>query len=73
MQFKILTRRTWEGIDAAVPSIRECETWAKTEDEALERLMERVAYFLRLPADFKHSIDVLRREDGENWYTLTIP
>jgi hypothetical protein len=73
MQLQVRTRVEGDGVDASVPSIRECETWARSEDEALERLLERVAYFLRLPVDFEHRIDLQRREDGETWYTLVLP
>ncbi|MBI5648585.1 MAG: hypothetical protein HY962_16765 [Ignavibacteriae bacterium] len=72
MQFQVVIRKTYEGFDAAVPSIRECDSWAHTEDEAIERLLERVRFFLNLEAGRKHSLDVLRKEDGETYYTLTI-
>ena len=72
MQFQIFTEKTFEGFDASLPSIRECESWAKTEDEALENLLERVRFFLNLPVTRKHSIDVMHKEDGRTYYTLTI-
>jgi hypothetical protein len=73
MQLQLVTRKAWTGVDASVPSIAECETWAATEEEALTLLLDRVAYFLRLRAGFKHSIDILRKEDGDTYYTLTLP
>lgn len=72
MQFQLVTEITPDGFDARLPSIRECESWGKTEEEALEKLMERVAYFLQLPVKFKHTIDRSRREDGQTFYTLII-
>lgn len=71
-QFQVVTRKTWEGVDAEIPSIRECETWAKTEEEALEKLMERIKYFLSLPEKTKCILDRSRKEDGETYYTLII-
>ena len=73
MQFQLVTRKAYTGVDACVPSIAECETWAETEEEALNALLERLAYFLNLRADFKHHLDILRREDGDTYYTLTVP
>jgi hypothetical protein len=73
MHLRIVTRRAIEGIEACVPSIRECETWAKTEEEALAGLLERIAFFLNLPANFKHKLDLSRREEGETFYTLVLP
>ena len=49
MQFQVVTEKTFVGLNLSLPSIRECETWGKTEDEALEKLLERVRYFLDLP------------------------
>lgn len=72
MQFQVVTEPSYDGVDARVPSIRECDSWGKTEDEALAHLLERVAFFLRLPAKFKHTLDRSRREDGMTYYTLII-
>lgn len=71
-QFTILVEKGIDGVDACVPSIRECATWAATEDAALEALVERLAYFLRREEGFKHHIDYMRREDGKTWYKLII-
>ncbi len=71
-QFQIVTRKTWEGVDASVPSIRECETWAKTEDEALDGVIERLKYFLSLPANAKYTLDKSFRENGSTYYTIIV-
>ena len=71
-QFTVLVERGLDGVDASIPSIRECETCAPTEDEALAFLVERLAYFLRREHGFKHHIDYMRREDDKTWYKLII-
>ncbi|MBR9974266.1 MAG: hypothetical protein KFF77_01675 [Bacteroidetes bacterium] len=71
-QFTVLVEKGLDGVDASIPSIRECETWAPTEDEALTSLVERLAYFLRREQGFRHQIDYMRREDGKTWYKLII-
>ena len=73
MHLQVITRKTFEGVDASVPSIRECETWAKTEDEALAKLLERLAFFLNLPTGFKHNLDLARKEEDHTVYTLVLP
>ncbi len=72
IQFRVTTERMYDGIDARIPSIRECDVWGKTEEEALEKLLERVAYFLQLPPKFKYILDTSRRENGITHYTLII-
>lgn len=71
-QFQIVTRKTFEGVDASIPSIRECDTWAKTEDEALENLIERLRYFLSLPEKAKYILDKSRKEGDETFYTIIL-
>jgi hypothetical protein len=71
-QFQAVTRKTYEGVDASVPSIRECETWAKTEDAAIDSLIERLKYFLSVPDDVKVILDKSRREGVETFYTIMI-
>ena len=71
-QFQVTTRKSLDGVDASLPSIRECEAWGSTEEEALERLLERVAYFLRLPVRFRHTLDRARVEEGVTYYSLVV-
>ena len=71
-QFTILVEKGIDGIDASVPSIQECATWARTEDEAIAALIDRLAFFLRREEGFKHQIDYMRREDEKTWYKLII-
>jgi hypothetical protein len=71
-QFTVLLERGIDGVEASVPSIRECATWAPTEDEALAALVDRLAYFLRREGGFRHEFDYMRREDEKTWYKLII-
>ena len=71
--FTIVTRKTYEGVDAFVPSIKECESWARTEDEAIEALLERLAFFLDRKPGFRYELDFMRREEGERYYKLIVP
>ena len=71
-QFTVVVEKGIDGVDASVPSIRECESWAATEEEAVHSLLERVAFFLRINPGFKHDLDYMRREDGKKYYKLII-
>lgn len=67
-----MTRAELDGVEASIPSIAECHAWARTEDEALLKLLERVSFFFNLPNPFKHELDRSRREGGATFYTLII-
>lgn len=71
-QFTVVVEKVLDGVDASVPSIRECETWAADEPAALASLMDRLAYFLKREPGFKHDLDFMRREDGKSYYKLII-
>ena len=73
MQLQIVTRKTDDGVEASVPSIRECESWAATEDEAIDNLLDRVRFVLHLKEGFRHKLDISRREGDETWYALVLP
>lgn len=72
LQFTVVVEKSIEGVEASIPSIRECESWAKDEDRALEELLERLAFFIGKKAGFKHDLDFMRREDGLTYYKLII-
>jgi tRNA A37 threonylcarbamoyltransferase TsaD len=71
-QFTIVIEKTITGVDASVPSIRECETWAATEDDAIASLLDRLAFFLQLQPGFRHLLDFMREEDGKRYYKLMV-
>lgn len=71
-QFTVVVESALDGVDASIPSIRECETWARDVDTAIQLLMERLAFFLQRDPGFKHEIDFMRREEGRTYYKLII-
>ncbi|MBR9977552.1 MAG: hypothetical protein KFH87_05640 [Bacteroidetes bacterium] len=72
LQFTVLVEKGIDGFDASIPSIRECATWAAREEEALDALLDRLAYFLHREEGFKHQLDYMRREDEKTYYKLII-
>jgi hypothetical protein len=72
LQFTVIVEKGLDGIDASIPSIRECATWARNEEEALSALVDRLAFFLNREGVFKHDIDFMRREEEKTFYKLII-
>ena len=72
LQFTIVVEKRFDGVDASIPSIRECEAWAATEEDALAALHDRLAFFLQRETGFRHDLDFMRREDGKTFYKLII-
>ncbi|MFZ1729797.1 MAG: hypothetical protein WBQ23_00185 [Bacteroidota bacterium] len=72
LQFTVIVEKGIDGISASIPSIRECATWARNEEEALSALVDRLAYFIDREKGFKHDIDYMRREDETTYYKLIV-
>lgn len=72
LQFTVVTEKSSDGVDAWIPTIKECETWAHDEDAAFDALLDRLAFFLRRDPGFKHDIDFMRREGGKTYYKLIL-
>ncbi len=71
-QFTIVIEKSDTGVDASVPSIRECESWAATEDDAITAILDRLAYFIHRESGFKHILDFTREEDGKRYYKVIV-
>ena len=59
-----------DGFTAEVPSIKGCESWAHSEDEAIDKTVELLKFYLQSPADKKMKIDRARREHPLTVYKL---
>ncbi len=70
MVIDLIITRTDDGCTAEVPSIKGCESWAHTEDEAIEKTIDLVKYYLKVSKDFKIKIDLARKESPKVIYKL---
>ena len=61
---------TDDGYTAEVPSIRGCDSWAPGEDEAIDKTIELLRFYLHSPSDKKFKIDRARREHPLTVYKL---
>jgi predicted RNase H-like HicB family nuclease len=62
--------KTDDGFDAHVPCIKGCESWAASEDEALERILENVRYYLKLPKTTIVKVDKTKDNFRDKVYKL---
>ncbi len=62
--------KTDDGFTAEVPSVKGCETWAHNEDEAIEKTVELLKFYIQSQPDMKIKIDRARRENSLTVYKL---
>ncbi|MCE1190322.1 MAG: hypothetical protein LWX56_14430 [Ignavibacteria bacterium] len=51
---------TSDGFTAEVTSLRGCESWAASEDEAVEKVVDLARYYLNLPSHRTIRLDKVR-------------
>ncbi len=62
--------KTDDGFDAIVPSLKGCDTWAANEDEAIEKILELLKYYIKLPEDKKIVIDKAAHKGNKAIYKI---
>lgn len=70
MVLDLVVDSTGDGFTAEVPSIKGCEAWAHEEDEAINKSVEMLSFYLSLPKDTEIIIDKARRSSGKTIYKL---
>ncbi len=59
-----------DGFTAEVPTIKGCESWAHNEDDAINKTVELLVYYLKLH-DSKHiKVDKARKNKNKSIYKL---
>ncbi|MCL4550427.1 MAG: hypothetical protein M1495_17890 [Bacteroidetes bacterium] len=61
---------TDDGFTAEVPSIKGCESWAHQEDEAIDKTVQLLKFYLQSSSDKKIIVDRARREQALTVYKL---
>jgi len=62
--------KTDDGYDAIVPSLKGCDTWAANEDEAIEKILDLLKYYTKLPEDKKLVIDKAAQKGNKAIYKI---
>ena len=61
MVLDLIVTNTGDGYTAIVPSLNDCESWAHTEDEAIDKIVELVRFYVNLNSDTEIIIDRARK------------
>lgn len=72
MHLKIYIRKAIDGYNAEVTSIKGCEVWSPDPDEALEKVIELLAYYLKKDSAFKYKLDCVRKSRDLDIYTIVL-
>ncbi len=59
-----------DGFNAEVPSLKGCESWAHSENEAIKNVVELTRFYLNLSDDTEVKVDLARRSKGKKIYKL---
>lgn len=70
MVLELIVTKTDDGVNAEVPSINGCETWAHDEDTAIDNAVELVMYYLNLADKKSIRIDKARGQFKKKVYKL---
>ncbi len=69
MVLTMIVTKTDDGFTGEVPSLKGCESWAHEEDVAIDKTLDLVAFYLKLPlAHF--AMDKLRKEKNKTYYKI---
>lgn len=60
MVIDLLIHKTDDGFNAEVPSVKGCETWAAKEDDAIDKAVTLLKYYLKLKEEHKIKVDKAR-------------
>ena len=70
MVLDLITTITDDGCNAEVPSINGCECWAHEEEEAIEKSIELLRFYVNLDDDIEVKVDRARRKKNKTVYKL---
>lgn len=70
MILNLIVKKTQDGFTAEIPSLKGCETWAPTEDEVLEKIVELARFYLKLDSGEKVELDKARDNFTQKIYKM---
>lgn len=59
-----------DGFGAEVPSLKGCESWAHSEDEAITNVVELTRFYANIDAGIEIKVDLARRSKKKRVYKL---
>ena len=70
MVLDLVVTKSDDGVTAEIPSLAGCETWAHKEDEAIEKSIELLRFYVNLNKKTKIKIDKARGTKTKTIYKL---
>lgn len=70
MVLDLIVIKTDDGFTAEVPSLKGCECWSHTEEEALDKILELAEFYLNRTEKQKIKLDVARKVKNKTIYKL---
>ena len=59
-----------DGFSAEVPSLKGCESWAHSEDEAITNAVELTRFYASIDDEIEIKVDLARRSKKKKVYKL---
>ncbi|KAB2907685.1 MAG: hypothetical protein F9K26_10330 [Ignavibacteriaceae bacterium] len=70
MVLEVVVTKSDDGYTAEIPSINGCETWAHTEDEVIEKILEQAMFYLKIDDLKRLKLDKSRGDFSVTVYKL---
>ncbi len=70
MVLDLIVTKSDDGFTAEVPSVKGCESWAHNEDEVIDKTLELVKFYLKIPNQQKILVDKARKTGSKTVYKL---
>ncbi len=61
-----------DGFTSEIPSLKGVESWAKTEDESIENVIEQLQFYFNISDKKEIKIDLARKESKKNIYKIVL-
>jgi len=59
-----------DGFSAEVPSLKGCESWAHSEDDAITNTVELTRFYANIDSDVEIKVDLARKNKYKKIYKL---
>jgi predicted RNase H-like HicB family nuclease len=70
MILDLIVRKEIDGFSAKVPSLQGVETWAHTEDDALDKILDMLVFYFNLSDKKEISVDRTAKKKDTLHYKL---
>lgn len=70
MVLDLIVTKTDDGFITEIPSIKGCESWAHTEDDAMQKVLEMLRFYIQVNDEFRFKVDLARKEGNNIIYKI---